>query len=270
MKLQLLLGTLMFSAFTVKAQVSSINENFDNFTSGNSTFPQSGWSAVVAPMVTGTAPFPVPPRMIVTTGSDKAVQSYSGTNATDSSYLISPQIQSPSGTKTLSFKTTLVSPSPGPGNIQIGVASNPSDMSTFVPVGTPINVTTIGTIQNESIPIPAVTGSYLVFKFTPSSQHVAIQIDDVVYDTSSSLSVRDNHPSAGEIRFAVNADQTALEFIFKTAPKNIRIYSAVGEKVSEGKLIGRQFGISSLPSGVYFLNFETEEGKTISSKFVKK
>ncbi|AZA82928.1 hypothetical protein C1637_17715 [Chryseobacterium lactis] len=268
MKLKLFFGALLFTAFTANAQVASINENFDNFTAGNTTFPQFGWSAIVAP-ITGEFP-PVPPRMIVAGDSNRFIQSYAGNNASSSSYLITPQIETPTGNKTLTFDTTLVSPSPGPGNIQIGVASNPSDMSTFVPVGSPITVATIGTIQNISVDIPSSTGSYLVFKFTPTATHVAIQIDNVQYKTTASLGVTDSRKSADQIKFAINANQTALTFVAKKDPKAIQVYSASGQKVAEGKLNGQQFDISSLQTGVYFLNIETTDGKTVQSKFVKK
>lgn len=268
MKLQLLLGALMFTALTANAQVSNINENFNNFTAGNTTFPQFGWSAIVAP-ITGEFP-PVPPRMIVAGDSNRFVQSYAGNNATGSSYLITPQIETPTGNKTLTFDTTLVSPSPGPGSIQIGVASNPADMSTFVPVGSPINVSVIGTVQNISVNIPASTGSYIVFKFTPTATHVAIQVDNVVYNTTASLGVSDNNKSTENFRFALNSDQSAIEFIAKKDPKNIQIYSTAGQKAAEGKLNGQRFDISTLQTGVYYMNIETAEGKFIQSKFIKK
>ena len=268
MKLQLLLGALMFTALTANAQVSNINENFNNFTAGNTTFPQFGWSAIVAP-ITGEFP-PVPPRMIVAGDSNRFVQSYAGNNSTGSSYLITPQIETPTGNKTLTFDTTLVSPSPGPGSIQIGVASNPADMSTFVPVGSPINVATIGTVKNISVNIPASTCSYIVFKFTPTATHVAIQVDNVVYNTTASLGVSDNHKSTENFRFALNSDQSAIEFIAKKDPKNIQIYSAAGQKAAEGKLNGQKFDISTLQTGVYYMNIETAEGKFIQSKFIKK
>ncbi|WPO89649.1 choice-of-anchor J domain-containing protein [Chryseobacterium sp. HR92] len=268
MKLKLLLGTLMFTALAANAQVSNINENFNNFTAGNTTFPQFGWSAIVAP-ITGEFP-PVPPRMIVAGDSNRFVQSYAGNNATGSSYLISPQVETPTGNKTLTFDTTLVSPSPGPGSIQIGVASNPADMSTFVPVGSPINVATIGTVQNISVNIPASTGSYIVFKFTPTATHVAIQVDNVVYNTTASLGVNDHNKVTENIRYALNSDQTALEFISKKDLKNVIIYSAAGQKATEGKPNGQKFDISTLQTGVYYMNIETAEGKLIQSKFIKK
>lgn len=271
MKLKLLLGALMLTAFTAKAQVPTINENFNNFTAGNTTFPQFGWSTIVAPLVINEAPFPVPPRMIVTnTNNNRAVQSYSGTNPTGISYLISPQIQAPAGDKSLKFTTTLVSPSPGPATIQIGLASNPTDMSTFIPVGDPITVSVIGTILNINIPIPASTASYIVFKFTPSTMHVAAQIDDVVYDTTASLAVSDKAFAQNEVKFFVNADHTSLDFVAKKDPKNIQIYSSAGQKVAEGKLNGQKFNINGLQTGVYIIAIETADGKTIQSKFIKK
>lgn len=272
MKLRLLLGTLMFTAFTANAQVATLNENFNNFTTGTTTFPQGGWAAVVAP-ITGAFP-PAPPRMIVaaleTDNTQKFVQSYAGNNATASSYLISPKIDNLTGNKVLKFNTTLVSPSPGPGTIQIGLATSPSDMSTFVSVGNPINVTTIGVIQNISVNIPSTTGSYIVFKFTPSATHVAIQVDDVIYNTSTSLGVNDTASVKENFKFAVSADNTALEFITRTEPKNIEVYSAAGQKAAEGKLKGQKFDISELQTGVYYMLVETAEGSVVKSKFIKK
>lgn len=272
MKLKLLLGTLMFAAVTAHAQVATLNENFNNFTPGNTTFPQGGWSAMVA-APTATPP-PVSPRMIVAAdandANNKMVQSYAGNNGAAPSYLISPQIVAPAGDKTLTFDTTLVSPSPGPGTIQIGLASNPTDMSTFVPVGNPITVATIGTVQNISVNIPASASQYLVFRFTPSATHVAVQIDNVVYNTSTTLGVSDQSKSKEEIRFAVNSDNTALQFVTRKDPKNIQVYSAGGQKVAEGKLTGQIFDISTLQTGVYYMLIETAEGNAVRSKFIKK
>lgn len=270
MKLKLLLGTLMLTAFTAKAQVSAIHENFDNFTIGNTTFPQFGWSAIVAPMISIPGPPPVSPRMIVAGAANKSVQSYSGTNPTGSSYLITPQIQSPTGDKNLAFTATLVASSPGTGTIQVGLASNPADMATFVPIGNPVNVTVVGTIQNINMNIPASASSYIVFKFTPTSVHTAIQIDDVVYDTPASLGVSDRVLSKDEFKFALNSDNTSLEFRSKKDLKNIQIYSSGGQKVAEGKPNRQAFNISTLQSGVYYITVESIDGKMIQSKFIKK
>ncbi|MCY0968070.1 T9SS-dependent choice-of-anchor J family protein [Chryseobacterium wangxinyae] len=267
MKLKLLFTGLVISAISANAQLSTINENFNNFTPGNTTFPQNGWSAIVAPM-TGAMP-PVSPRMLVVGDTDKTIQSYAGNNAVASSYLIAPQIVAPTGDKTLSFATTLVSPSPGPGTLQIGLASNPTDMSTFVPVGSVINVTTIGAVQNISVNIPASNASYIVFKFTPSSNHVAIQIDNVVYN-SATLGTSDLFSSEDNLKFALNEENSALQFVGKAQPKNVEIYSAVGQKAASGKVENGLFDISTLHAGVYFILVETTDGKAVKSKFIKK
>ena len=267
MKLRLLLGTLMLTAITANAQVAAINENFDGFTSGNNTFPQNGWSTKMA---ANPMPFPPAPLMIVTTDANKGIQAYSGNNTNEPSYLITPQIVAPTGDKSVSFTVTLASPSPGPGSVQVGLASNPADMTTFVPVGSSTTLSTVGAVQNLTVPIPASTSQYIVFRFTPTVAHVAIQIDNVVYNTTATLGISDNVKSADAVKFAVNSDNTALEFVAKKDPKNIQIYSAGAQKVAGGKLSGRTFDISALQTGVYYIIIETAEGSVIKSKFIKK
>ena len=267
MKLKLLFAGLVLSAITANAQLATINENFNNFTAGNTTFPQNGWSALVAP-ITGSFP-PVSPRMLVVGDTDKVIQSYAGNNATESSYLVTPQIVAPAGDKSLSFVTTLVAPSPSSGTIQIGLASNPADMTTFVPVGNVINVTTIGVVQNITVNIPASTSSYIVFKFTPTASHVAIQIDNVVYNTTGSLAVSDAFKT-NDFNFAVNKENSALEFVGKTEIKNVNIYSAAGQNVASGKVNNNSFDINTLKTGVYYILIEMKDGKTTKSKFIKK
>jgi len=188
MKLKLLLGALAFSCITTHAQVATINENFDNFTSGNTTFPQNGWSAQLA---TNPLPYPPAPMMIVTSDTNKAVQSYAGNNGTAPSYLITPQIVAPTGDKTLTFSAGLVNTSPGVSTIQIGLASNPADMTTFTAVGTPISISGV-TAQNYTVNIPASSSSYIVFKITPMAAHTATLIDNVVYDTPAVGTINEN------------------------------------------------------------------------------
>ncbi|SDQ06321.1 Por secretion system C-terminal sorting domain-containing protein [Chryseobacterium soldanellicola] len=267
MKLRLLLGTLMLTAITANAQVATINENFDGFTSGNNTFPQNGWSTIMA---ANPMPFPPAPLMIVTTDANKAIQAYSGNNTNAPSYLVTPQIVAPSGDKSVSFTVTLASPSPGPGSVQVGLASNPADMTTFVPVGNSTTLSTVGAIQNITVPIPASASQYIVFRFTPTAAHVAIQIDNVVYNTTASLGTTDTTKSSENVKFAVNSDNTALQFVAKKEPKNIQIFSALGQNVAEGKLNGQKFDISALQTGVYYIIIETAEGSVIKSKFIKK
>ena len=266
MKLRLLLGTLMLTAMTANAQVATINENFNSFTAGNTTFPQNGWTAILA---ANPMPFPPAPLMIVTGTTDKAVQAYSGNNTSAPSYLIAPQIIAPTGDKSLTFIAAKATGSGGNGTLEVGLASSPTDMTTFVALGSPISLTS-ETNQNITVPVPSSASTYIVFKFTPTVAHTALQIDNVVYNTTASLAVSDHMKSADAVKFAVNSDNTALQFVTKKAPKNIQIYSALGQNVAEGKLNGQKFDISALQTGVYYITIETAEGSAVKSKFIKK
>ena len=261
MKAKLFLAASLF-AITVNAQLSSINENFDGFTAGNTTFPQNGWSAVLP-----TGPFPPQPMMIVIGGTDKAVQAYPGSSANLPLYLITPQIFAPAGDKAISFDTGLVASSPGTTTIQIGVATNPADMGTFTAVGDPIQITST-TIQNVKVNIPASTGTYLVIKHTPTAAHTALQIDNVKYD--SNLAVNESAFNSSNVKFAVSQDNSSLRFDSTVALASAKVYSAAGQIASEGKIINNAFDIKSLKTGVYFIIIENKDGQTIKSKFIKK
>ncbi|ASW74163.1 hypothetical protein IQ37_03260 [Chryseobacterium piperi] len=267
MNLKLLFGALLFSAITTNAQLATLNENFNGFTEGqgSTVFPQNQWTTIF-PAAVGN---PAPMMNIVASGSDKFVQSYSGANQNSPQYLISPQIVAPAGDKTLSFKARRNTGS-APGTVQVGLVSSPTDMSTFIPLG---SATTLGssTFQTYSFPVPASNSSYIVFKFVGVvAPHTVLEIDDVVYNVSSTLGVSNQVKSTDAIRFAVNAENTALDFISKKAPKNIQIYSASGQKVAEGKLNNQRFDISQLQTGIYYMGIESTEGTITQSKFIKK
>jgi hypothetical protein len=264
MKLKLLLGTLMFTAFTANAQVATINEDFESFTIGTgAAWPQNGWSKVVPP---GAGPF------IYADGTtDKHAQFYTLMAPGTPGYLIAPQIVAPDGTKSLKFTYAMTTGSAGTGTLEVGLisAATTAGTATFTSIS-PIYSLNSATGQTVTINVPASANQYIAFKFIGSVQHAALQVDNVIYNTSSTLAVSDNVKSKGEVQFAVNSDNTALQFISKKDPKNIQIYSAGAQKVAEGKLKGQEFDISTLHTGIYFMLVETAEGSVIKSKFIKK
>jgi len=261
MKAKLFLAASLF-AITVNAQLSSINENFDGFTAGNTTFPQNGWSAVLP-----TGPFPPQPMMIVIGSTDKAVQAYPGSSANLPLYLITPQIVAPAGDKAISLDAGLVASSPGTTTIQIGVASSPTDMTTFVAVGAPIQITST-TIQNIKVDVPASSGTYLVIRHTPTAAHTALQIDNVKYDTN--LAVNEGAFNNNNVKLAVSADNSTLRFVSPIALSSAKVYSAAGQLTTEGKITDYTFDINRLKTGVYFIVIENKNGQTVKSKFIKK
>ena len=273
MKLKLLFAGLVLSTVIANAQVSTFNQNFNTFTEGSTTFPQNGWSAVLPPL-NNPAMQPAPMMVVYAETSDatnKYISSYSGGNSNTPQYLVSPQIAAPTGNKTLSFKARK-NVAGAPVSIQVGLASSPTDMTTFVAVGTPTTLSST-TYETITVAIPSSTSSYIVFRTVnafPGSPHTSTDIDDVIYDLTSVLSTADFKTSSNQIKFAINTQNTALQFVGKVQPKTVEIYSAAGQQIASGKVNNGQFDITTLQSGVYYILIETTEGKAVKSKFIKK
>lgn len=257
MKLKLLLGTLMLSAIAANAQLTSINENFESYTTGTSSLPQNNWNKVT----TG-------PMVYIDGTTNKYLQGYAFFYPNTAYYAVSPQIVAPNGTQTLSFKTAQTTGSAGIGTIEVGLVASPTDMSTFTSLG---SATTLSSTTDQTITlnVPASAYQYIAFKFISTVTHGAFHIDDVVLTAAATLGVSDNVKATNTIKFAVNDENTALHFTTKKDPKNIRIYSATGQKVAEGKLNNQRFGISQLQPGVYYIMIESAEGTVTTSKFIK-
>lgn len=263
MKIRLLLGTLLFTAATANAQLATINEDFQTFTAGNTaSWPQNNWSNI---QNTTSGPW-----VYASGTTNKFIQYYSFSAANTAGYLITPQIIAPDGNKTLTFKAALTtgSASGATGTIEVGLVDNTTDMSTFTTIGNSINLTA-GIVQ-YSVLVPASSKQYIAFKITGSNMHTAIQIDDVVYNSSSSLGIKENTTSRDDIRFSLNTDNTALLFFTKKQLRNIQIHSASGQMVAEGKPNGDSFSINKLQTGLYYISIETADGRIIPSKFIKK
>ena len=265
MNTKLFLGALLFSIITTNAQVTTINENFDSFTAGNTTFPQNGWSAVLA---ANPLPYPPAPMMIVAGTTDKYIQAYSGNSTSNPSYLVSPQIVAPTGDKTLSFSALKNSTSPADGTIEIGLASDPSDMATFVAIGSPIALSNT-TAQTFTVNVPASTSTYIVFKFTPMAAHVALELDNVVYTTTVTLGTSEIKNNAAGIKHVLTSDNE-LKFLGNDIISTIDIYSLTGSKVIGEKVSSNTVNVSNLASGVYIYRATTKQGQPIQSKFIKK
>ena len=263
MKAKLFLAASLF-AVMANAQLTTIDENFDNFTTGNTTFPQNGWSAILP---ANPMPFPPAPMMLVVAdGTNKAIQAYPGNSSNQPIYLITPQIVTPAGDKAISFDANLVASSPGTATVQIAVASNPADTSTFVAVGSPVVVSSFS-IQNIKVNVPATSGSYLVIRVTPTAPHTAVQIDNLKYDAN--LIVNDN-AFKSDLKFAVSADNNSLIFNSNDQLISAKIYSATGQLATEGKITNNTLDITRLKTGVYFIVIENANGQSVKSKFIKK
>lgn len=266
MKLGLLIGGLLLTAISGKAQVTAINENFESFTAGTgAAWPQNNWNRVQS----GSGPWVYVDN---SNAADKHIQYYSFFTTNTPGYAIAPQIVAPNGSQTLTFKSSLTAGSSAgsTGTIEVGFVDGvtTADMASFTKIGNTITLTSTDT--QYSVPIPASNKQYIAFRIVGSLNHTAIQLDDISYAVSSILAVSDQAKSKESVQFAVNSDNTVLQFVAKKEPKKIQIYSAGGQKTAEGKLSGRSFDISTLQTGVYYILIETAEGEIVKSKFIKK
>ena len=263
MKAKLFLAASLF-AVIANAQLTTIDENFDNFNIGNATFPQNGWAAIIPPNPQPNPPAPM--MLVVANGTNRSVQAYPGNSFNQPLYIITPQIVTPTGDKAISFDTNLVASAPGTAVIQIGVTNSQTDMGSFTAVGNPVTVNSF-TAANFKVNVPATEGSYLVIRITPSLPHTAVQIDNVKYDTN--LSVNDNAFN-NNFKFAVSADNNSLRFVSNEQLSNAKIYSSTGQLATQGKITNNALDITRLKTGVYFIVVENTNGQSVKSKFIKK
>ncbi|KQS91998.1 choice-of-anchor J domain-containing protein [Chryseobacterium sp. Leaf394] len=243
----------------------TINENFNAFTGpGNpASLPQNGWNKVIATV----------PHNVYTAANNgsNAVQFYANTTPNTNMYLISPKIVAPDGSKKIRFTTNISSNSLGNATIEVGMVSSITDMTTFTSLGSPIALTAGSTTpQILTFDVPTSTKQYIAWRFSGATNHAAAYVDDVIYDVLGSLATSDITKSTDAIKFAVNSENTALQFVGKDSPKSVEIYSALGTRVAAGTVDYNRFNISTLQTGVYYILIETKDGKIQKSKFIKK
>lgn len=258
----------MLTAITANAQVATINEEFEGFTKARTaTWPQFNWARYPNPSP-AMGPWVYADNNEGAT--DMFIYYYTFFTQNIGGYLIAPQIVAPDGTKTLTFKgwTNKGQFGTATGMVEIGLVDSQTDMTNFTIIGSPISLTTTETLY--TVTIPASTKQYIAFRMTGNENHVAISVDEVVYNSTSVLGTDSTVKSASKTQFAVTSDNSALQFVTKKDPKNVQIYSALGQKVYEGKLNNYKIDINNLQSGVYFILIEEADGTATKSKFIKK
>jgi len=277
MKSKLLFGALLLSAITANAQVATLDENFE--TAVVSTPPNynnlvNGWAKKVI--------VSAPHTVYVDQGSgNKYAQFYAAGSTSTDVFLVSPQIVAPDGSKQIVFTATPT----GGATLEVGLVDNPESLvaNSGVPASYQVIQTYTFSATNTPvitpITVPASTKQYIVFRFrnpqlmgAPGSgvSHAALSIDNIKYNTASVLSTTDVKKSGEQIKFALNTENTALQFVGKVQVKNVEIYSATGQQVAYGKVNNGSFDVTTLQTGVYYILITTNEGNAVKSKFIKK
>ncbi|MFP5436639.1 MAG: T9SS type A sorting domain-containing protein [Bacteroidia bacterium] len=233
------------------AAVSSIDENFDNYVTGQTqVISQYCWTA----LTTGTFVYPA------AVAGSPAAQFYSFTNPGSAGYLLSPKVNSFDGNHTLTFTgvsaTGVV--------LQTGYITSGADDATFVAVGDPITLApapaTTYTVSN----FPVIQGeAHIAFRFVAAGQHNTASIDNVKWQTTAGVNTVAAkaftlypNPAAGSVNLVNNAN----------AEGTVNIYSLTGAQVFSAKVsTGTQsLNLSGLQAGMYIVRVQT--GNALSTQ----
>lgn len=253
---KLLFAVAAFAGIHTQAQRTYFYEDFNAFTTGTTSLPQSGWNKVT------TGPF----VYIDGTGGQNYVQSYAFMYPNTASYLISPVIAAPQVGSRITFLAGQTTGSAGAGTVEVGLVTNPTDMSTFTSLGAAIPLSSSNQNVYEIWVAAPQTQQYIAFKFIGNVPHAALLVDDIKYELLVAA-VSESHTQ--NLKIALNADKTAV--VFQSSNKNLNravIYSASGQKVSEGTIINNSYSILGLKPGIYMITVFDNTGKAETGKFI--
>jgi hypothetical protein len=106
------------------------------------------------------------------------------------------------------------------------------------------------------------------FAFLLAQAADMVFIDNVSLKETPDVSVSVNRANA--VRFYPNPAQNDLYFSGKSMLTKVVVYNIVGAQVKEFRNVSQSISISDLKSGVYMIKSTDENGKTVTSKFLKK
>jgi len=228
--------------------VTTFLYNFDDF----AEFPEQCWASSQAyPMIS------------LSTGTDKNVRFYSSTSPTADFYIISPAVSTINGNYVLKFDIEAVTGAAGT-TLQVGTLDSQSDFSGFVPVGSPI---VLGTpASHTSNPIPATAGhQYVAIKFTPTSVHQVVAIDNVEWKLAQDLGTDDFDST--KIKLYPNPTKSLVQIDTSSELESVEVFNLLGQKIISTQ--ARQVDLSPYPSGVYMFQIVGTNNKSKVFKVIK-
>lgn len=251
MKRKLLSTIALVIIAYANSQVTTINENFASPKFSNGAFPQNGWTSDKgAPYASITA---------------EAVQFYSLFSANVPIHLVTPELVSINASYVLKFDAGFIAGSSSTsGTFEYGTTTTAATSGTALPVFNKVGDATLVTgLTTFTFNIPSTADKFIAFKFTPGANHTAVMLDNVMYGPD--LAINDAKTNTS-LRFALANNN----IVFGAKGVNtVKIYSASGNLVSEGKVTNEKYDVSKLIPGTYFITLITENGVIKQSKFIK-
>jgi len=157
---------------------------------------------------------------------------------------------------------------PNNGYQQLG-SSNDADTVTGGRSKWDIDITTEKTTYTRKFAVDKMLGNTVTkFAFLLAQSEDIVYIDNVVLKEISTVSVRDNKANA--VKLYPNPAVNDLYISGKTAQSKVEIFNVVGKQVKEYSNVLQSVNVSGLNTGVYLIRLTDVNGKTVTSKFIKK
>lgn len=156
------------------------------------------------------------------------------------------------------------------GVIQIGYLTNPSDVSTFVLLGT-YTASSATVVDNYSLDITGVPAGInkLVLRHTGTPSN-SVLIDDVSYALNPSLSTAENAVVKNNLRVYPNPFSDVLNISNIKNVKSVSIVDVAGRIVKTFDKPSVSLQLSELNSGMYIVVMNMNDGTKQSVKVIKK
>jgi len=229
--------------------VMTFNETFNDFDS----YPDECWAASHGAIYVG----------LNTDGASPAVQMYSFTNGNDSFYMVSPPVSTINGNYVLRFDVVDVN---GAGStIQVGSLSEQDVFTDFAPVVAAF--TPVAGATYTTTPLAAMSGhEYVAIKFIPNGNHQAVTIDNVQWMLNT---INVDEKEEANTNLFPNPTSGILTIQSDERVTSVSVYNALGQHILSSNIL-RQLDISAFENGIYTVKIQTESGKTIVKRVIKK
>jgi hypothetical protein len=132
-----------------------------------------------------------------------------------------------------------------------------------------IAITDVKTTYTRTITVDKVkANTETKFVFLLAQAADLVYIDNVSLKEVTNVSVGEN--KASTVKFYPNPAQNEIYFTGKDKLRKVSVYNVVGAQVKEFKNVSESLNISDLKPGVYMVKVTDENGKTSTTKILKK
>lgn len=253
-------GPVNFTTSCV-AESGTYVHGFEGFAGNDEVAPC--WSSLVDPA--STSPYVRYSTFQVQEGS-VSVRMYTGNDETSGIFLITPMLSDLDNTKQIVFQVY----DNDNGALEVGTMTDPTDASTFTSYQTYLDADMTDDAWDEKVfTFSTYTGSdnFIAFRFNGASTFDSLYIDNFTYQTDPTLSINDF-----DLNSKVSVYPNPVKNILHINGNNIKtveVYSVNGQHIVTQNSNTENVDVSTLESGMYFLNITSINGHTVVKKFVK-